>query len=126
MRTSLLIAMPLILALATPVDAGLIFITPGLDAPNDGSLGCRVVNGDLNRPIQFVRRIFGFAGNVVFNPSAVASTLQPGASSISFSTDNDAKYCIVEVISGPRKTVRVTLVIRDASGEEIVAVEGRP
>jgi hypothetical protein len=100
------------------------FITPGLEPPNAGLLDCRVVNGG-EKPIDFVRRIYDFNGNVVVNPQGFLSNLGAHASSVTSSNDDDARYCVVDMKSGGRNKVRITLSTRDAVGTALLAVEGR-
>ena len=63
-----LLALALTLLIASSAYAETIFITPALDPPSNGITRCHVVNGNTTQTIEFVRQIFAFNGNVLFNP----------------------------------------------------------
>ena len=123
MLRSTLVAV-LVLLVAASIAHAQPFITPGLEPPNNGFLDCRVVNAG-EKSIDFVRQIYDFNGNIVVNPLGFESNLGAHASSVSSSSDDDARYCLVQMRSAGRNGVRITLSVRDAVGTLLAAVEGR-
>jgi hypothetical protein len=89
-------------------------------------LECRVVNGSTTKTIEFVRQMFDFNGNVLSNSAGSVITLGPLEASKA-STDNpSARYCIVTLLSGSKRKVRVSISIADSDGTVLTALEGRP
>ena len=111
------------LILTTPALAGSKHIvTPGLIPPSDGALGCEVVNASTTKRLEVNIRI-------VKTDGATASFLEPVlvapyTRAIRESTNDEARHCMVEVVSGKAKDARVTVWVKDASGKLIAAVAG--
>ena len=118
-----LAATALILALATPAWAGSKpIVTPSLVPPSNGALGCILVNASDTKPLEVNIRIVkpdgataSFLGGVLVAPYTRA---------IRESTNDEARHCMVEVVSGKAKDARVTVWVKDASGKLIAAVAG--
>ena len=121
-----LLALSLTLLIASSASAETIFITPALEPPTDGIFQCHVLNGSTTKTIEFVRQIFDFEGNVLENLGAFHNTLGPLDSTKTESFNNEARYCIVTLLSGSKTKVRVTISITDSGGTTLATLEGHP
>ena len=114
----------LLLGLAGPALAGSLIVTPALSPPAGGSVSCLVANGSPTKEIEYTATIYEFNGDVAAT-SASASVLSPNNN---LRTDSGALaqgHCVVEVTSGPKSSVRVSLQVKDAAGNILAAVSGQ-
>ena len=84
---------------------------------------CRVVNGSTTKTIEAMIQILDLNGDVVEGNLTAAGPLEVRVAS---SADDDARYCIVTLVSGPKTKVRVSISVTDSSGTTVAALEGRP
>ncbi|MBW2235975.1 MAG: hypothetical protein JRG85_11335 [Deltaproteobacteria bacterium] len=118
-----LAAAALSLTLATPALAGSKpIVTPGLIPPSDGALGCEVVNASTTKPLEVNIRIVKPDGTTASFLGGVL--VAPYTRAIRESTNDEARHCMVEVVSGKAKDARVTIWVKNASGKLIAAVAG--
>ncbi len=110
------------LLIATPADAGRRIVTPSLFPKADGFVSCRVNNASASKTIDIEVSIYDLNGNITEGPNA--ASLPPDRNFVINSSDNDARQCVVEVMKGGKKNVRVSLSILDASAQTIAAVSG--
>jgi hypothetical protein len=118
-----LLALSLTLLIGSSAYADTIFITPALIAPNGGLMHCQVVNGSTTKTITAMIQILDLNGDVVTGSLTAA---QPLAVRVASSADDDARYCIVTLVSGPQTTVRVSISVTDSNGATVATLEGHP
>jgi hypothetical protein len=114
----------LILMLATPAGAGgKALTTPSLVPPATGKLTCLITNVSTNKDLNYNLQIVRSTGSAA--STQTNRRLVPGAEHVFRSTDNNARYCLVEILSGNTKTTRVSVMIENAS-EEVLAALSAP
>jgi hypothetical protein len=112
----------LVLAFAGSALAAARIGTPGLTPPTGGNIICRVTNlGD--NPVEFATQVYAFDGSVLTNNQS--TTLQAKQSNGVGSSDSSARYCIITLLKGKKKDVRVNVEARDSSGATTATLEGR-
>ena len=116
-----LATMALVLALASPAQAGSkTIVTPGLKPPSDGALGCRVVNASSSKPIS-ITMAFRSADGGALKISLFPIVIPPFGSYSSSESQDDASHCTVGMKSGNSKDARVTVWVEDSGGDPIAA-----
>lgn len=116
-----LAATALFTMLATPALAGSKpIVTPGLLPPLNGALGCEVVNASTTKPLEINIRIVKTDGTTASFLGGVL--VAPYTRAVRESPNDDARHCMVEVVSGKAKDARVTIWVSNASGKLIAAV----
>lgn len=120
-RLAALVSLLSVLALASDAAAGPRIVTSRLTPPPDGSLVCAALNASTRKEVQVSIVIYTFDGEVASGPYAVAI---PPNQSVAYPTSNDnARHCVVDVLKGGKKNVRVTVEARDVSGTLIAALQ---
>ncbi|MBW2235974.1 MAG: hypothetical protein JRG85_11330 [Deltaproteobacteria bacterium] len=116
-----LTAAALILTLAAPAWAGSkLIVTPSLVPPSNGALGCILVNASETKSLEVnvsIRTTDGSPAGLGFG-----TALLPRSSVSVENTQDQASYCVIEIVSGSSKNARVTVWVKDASGELTAAV----
>lgn len=120
-RTLAAAALILLLSPAPPAFAGSKpIVTPSLVPPSDGQLGCIVVNASDTKSLALnlsIRTTDGTPTGPGFGTVVLPRS--------SFSVENahdEASYCVIDVVTGSSKNARVTVWVKDASGDLIAAV----
>ena len=105
----------LILTLAGPASAGSkIIVTPRLVPLSDGSLVCGVVNTSDSKSLAFSVSVLGATGALVAGP--LFTGLDPLESTELQAVHDGARHCVVRLITGNPKDLRVSLSVLDAGG----------
>jgi hypothetical protein len=116
-----LVALGLVLGLAGAAFAGARISTPGITPPAAGELICRVTNLSDNL-VEFATQIYDFDGQVVLNDASF--TLGPKMSNGKGTPNTSARYCIITLLKGKKKEVRVNVEARDGTGTTTATLEG--
>lgn len=111
------------LLLATEVLAGPKIVAPPLPVPPGGDLYCVTANTSDTKTIEYILRIYDLSATMiaedeqVVGPHETAGRSEPAG--------DFPSYCTVEVTSGPKKELHVTLNAMDSSGTVQASVVGR-
>jgi hypothetical protein len=123
--TIVLTTVTLILGLTRLAQAGPIIATPLLDPPSGGRVSCGVANVSNKKNIRVTITVYDFNGNDNFGPATIPLLPLRNTQTAPFTNDDRQSHCIVEVIEGGKKNVRVSLMALDSSGNVVAAVNGQ-
>lgn len=123
-RLAVLVSALFVLAFATDAEAGPKIVTPYLLPPSDGHLRCGVTNVSDKKEVQVELTIYEFNGGVAAGGGPHPLTLAPNTSTSRIVGDDNARVCVVEVVKGGKKNVRVSAAAEDADLKPLAAVNG--
>ena len=107
---------------AAPASAGGVVATPSLDPPSGGGLRCVISNASDKKPIEVEWVVYDHSGASVFGP--VNLTLNPLENTENANLVVAQAACVVKVLKGGSKNLRVALYAEDSSGIIVAAVSG--
>jgi hypothetical protein len=111
-----------VLALAVPARAGSLIVTPPLRPPAGGSVQCLVANASATKTVEYTATIYNFDGLV---KASTSTTLEPNRNLTTIAGTITQGHCVVEVLRGGKKNVRVSLEMSDAGDNVLAAVPGQ-
>ncbi len=106
MRTRIPSSFLLALVLALPAHAGPLLVTPSLRISSNGELECWVTNVSAKKTVEVAVSIRSFTGTVLADGG---DDVPPLTANGLTSDSTQARFCVVEVLKGGKKNVRVTL-----------------
>ncbi len=112
-----------LLVLAAEAAAGPRIVTPPLSPLADGRLLCQFANASNKKEVQVRIYWYDLFGNTTVAPAQVS--LGPNESAAYSSGNDQVRLCVIEVIKGGKKNVRVSLTAIDANDIPLAAVGGQ-
>ena len=99
--------------------------TPVLVPPTDGRVSCGIANVSSVNSVRVTISIYDFFGTENFGP--VETTLLPltNVRSAPFLNDDRASHCVVTVIDGRARDIRISLMAYDSDDNLVTAVNGQ-
>jgi hypothetical protein len=108
--------------LAGTASAGPLIVTPAVRPPAGGSVRCTAANASATQTVRYSRTIYEFDGAVA---DTATQSLPPNNNRTTAAIPVTQGHCVVEVIKGGKRNVRVSLLILDSGGNVVAVVAGQ-